>query len=153
MDTLQPTLHNILEKLLITEEIYRKSSSVVHNSSMTVEFDKIATKRRKFFDGLCENLGIDDNDFQIGMAKNIKTQLTKLGMEFDNLMLERNEYVILGLCIKYDEAIIEDYKKILEDETYEHVVRDVALFQLNDLKTSVDHLKQEQKSYDFQHME
>ncbi|GEM_PF-1588298 len=150
MKIVDPLIQNIVDRLKLAEEIYEKAAQSVHNQPMRDQFDTLAKQKTKYITEIAEYFNIDRQRYQINLTDRIRVELDKVGIEFDNLVIHRNEMDILSYCISREEEVVGAYKKFVDDIGKDQHLIQMIQAQMNESMRNLFELKETQKVYDFE---
>jgi len=152
MNPMNPDIQNLIDKLIIAEEVYKKASSKAHDQPMTDQIKVLAERKNILLEDVTKLLTLDMENYKVKWKDRVKAEMEKVAIELDHIYLRVNQGSILSFCIKREEELIETYKQALReknDQVLNALVRDVLLYQMDESAQLLTELKEKKKSYNF----
>ena len=106
---------NLILKLEMSKQIFIKASEKVHNEYMKDAFSKLAYVQSDFQKQIARYIDVHFQDLNMNLKDKITVESTKLAMQFDSLLLTRNEKEILGFVKDQASMLIDEYQEALEE--------------------------------------
>jgi len=147
--TLNISLQNLLDKLFIAEEIYKKAADRVHNVPMTDQFNQIAQQKANFLTELEAELGLESGEVSINFKDKIQVVLDKVGIEVNHIILNRNERALLTFCIKRDEELVKMYDDIMKSDLIDDNIQQLVARQKKETAQVISELTKTREAYQF----
>jgi hypothetical protein len=153
MKTITPCLQNLIDRLKITEEIYRKGSSQIGKGPITCQMELLAEDKSTFFGQIAWHLEIYATKQYACMSKRLTKELKKVAVEVDGFVTQMTEREVLGFCISKEEELINGYQQVLDEQVMvcDLFLKGLVKLQLNQSALLVSELRETEQAYYFLH--
>ncbi len=147
-NTNDQTIKNLLDNIILTQKIYQKASSAIHDSFLTNHFLRTSEKKSLAKKELAKITLVNLSDHDISILKKIKSLPGDMLLVFDDLVLERNERAILSFCIQREKDLIKSYAEVIQ-ETQNSFLIEVLRRHRNECRKVLDKLEELYTGYDY----
>lgn len=150
MQTIEPRIEILIDKLSIAVALYQKAAQRVHNDMLKEQFMLQAERKQTYIGQLAHQLDLHLEEHQISIADRIKLQMEKMGIEIDHAYLRQNARETLSFCLKREEELIDAYRGLMSNSAYDSHLKFTLKSQFDDSVRLKDELSTLYEQYDFQ---
>lgn len=152
MKIIESYITEIIEKLKISQEIYRKLSEKVHFKPMRELFTSLNSERKEFLNEIEENLSIAVDSHVMSFTGAIKAEAEKLGIELDHLIIQNNYNEALSFAIKRERELVNAYDNVFNNQKISEQAK--ALFEKQKKKSekNLDEMLKRHETGDFKNV-
>lgn len=102
---------NLIEKIKLSKGIYDKLSDKVHFKPMSEIFDSLRNEKDIILEVLERELGLSIEEHSVSFMGSLKSNIEKLGIELDHLVIENNYNEALSFAIKREKENIQAFEE------------------------------------------
>lgn len=150
MKKIEPNIDTLIDKLIISVDLYDKASKRVHDDMLKEQFDLQKQRKVDSLEQLAQLMNIDLSAHRVSIADHLKVSMEKIGIEIDHIYIRQNAHEVLSFCLKRESELIESYRKVLAGWFIDKKTNSLLKRQLDDSAKVHDQLKSLYKAYDFQ---
>ncbi|QSE95900.1 DUF2383 domain-containing protein [Fulvivirga lutea] len=151
MNNKKTKIKQLIKKLKMAEEIYKRASIKVHDRPMTEYFAALANKKNGFIDTLVANSQLGQENVSIGVKDRFRVEMEKIGIEVNSILIRLNEFELMDFCIKREEELVSMYQNVLNEYDDQDFVEKMILDQLVYSKDILIRLNEKKDTYEYKY--
>lgn len=139
----------LLDKIKISEEILRKASKAIRNSFDTRQLEVMSAKRANMYNELLDLTGIDTEAHHLSQGERLKLTMNKIAIDFESLLIHRNEREVLSFCHKSEMELKEQIEADIEGNLVPPTVKELLSEYLDQFITELHWINDTREAYHF----